>query len=108
MTIMESEEPQLQLYDIVNLQYGSLTCTVRCVAGTVRLGETVDLRPATQPDRPLNEGLTVSDIKYAGDIPMTFVDLGRTAEVKVTGKLDVAAIRAFGDVTAADLRLVVR
>jgi hypothetical protein len=105
-------EPQLQLIEIRELTPGSLSCTVRCVAGTVRLGETVELRPAA--DRPVAEGLTITAIEYAGGVPMDFVDLGRTALITVTGPIDEAALRAVvaGDapeqVIPADLRLVVR
>ncbi len=108
-----AEEPQLQLAEIVQLTFRSLSCTVRCVAGTVRLGDTVDLIPASA-DPPIAKGLTVSSIEYGGNIAMDFIDLGRTALVTVTGRIDVAALRArvvdnaSEHVAQADLRLVVR
>jgi hypothetical protein len=106
------DEPQLQLFEIKELSPTSLRCTVRCVAGTVRLGATVELRPAA--GRPVAAGLTVSAIEYAGGVAMEFVDLGRTALVTVTGPIDEVALRAVaaGDapeqVVPVDLRLVVR
>lgn len=106
------DQPQLQLAEIVELRHRSLRCTVRCVAGTVRLGDTVELRPAA--GRPVAEGLTVSAIELAGRVSTDFVDLGRTALVTVTGSIDGAALRAllpgfaFQQVVPADLRLIVR
>ncbi|TDB81573.1 hypothetical protein [Micromonospora sp. KC721] len=108
-----ADQPQLQLNEIVELTSGSLTATVRCVAGTVRRGEAADLVPAAA-DRPVAENLTISAIEYAGGIPMDFVDLGRTALVTVTGSIDEAALRAVvagnapEQVVRADLRLIVR
>ncbi|MFC6019947.1 hypothetical protein ACFP2T_27580 [Plantactinospora solaniradicis] len=106
-----ADVPQLQLFEIVELTPGSLSGTVRCVAGTVRLGDRVELLPAA--GRPVAEGLTISAIEYAGGIPMEFVDLGRTALVTVTGLIDEAALRAMvagnapDQVVPADLRLIV-
>ncbi|WP_250038379.1 hypothetical protein [Paractinoplanes maris] len=106
------EAPQLQLAEIVQVTYGSLTCMVRCVAGTVRLGETVELRSATI-DLSIAAGLTVAVIEYYDGIFMDFVDLGRTALVTVTGPIDVSALRALAPkkspehLREADLRLVV-
>lgn len=105
------DEPQLQLFEIVELASASLRCTVRCVAGEVRLGATVELRSAAGP---VAEGLTVSAIAFAGGIAMDFVDLGHTALVTVTGRIDGPTLRAVAPgndpdhVVAADLRLVVR
>ncbi|MEU8657324.1 hypothetical protein [Actinoplanes philippinensis] len=106
------DQPQLQLFEIKELSPTSLRCTVRCVAGTVRLGATVELRPVA--GRPVAGNLTVTAIEYAGGVVMEFVDLGRTALVTVTGPIDEVALRtvAAGDgpeqVAAVDLRLVVR
>ena len=106
------DEPELQLYEIVELTSASLRCTVRCVAGEVRVGATVELRSAA--GRPVAERLTVSAIEFAGGISMDFVDQGHTALVTVTGPIDGPALRAVAPgndpdhVVAADLRLVVR
>lgn len=106
------DEPQLQLFEIVELTSASLRCTVRCVAGEVRLGATVELRPAT--GSPVAEGLTISAIEFGGGISMDFVDLGHTALVTVTGPIDEPALCAVAPgnnpehVVPADLRLVVR
>ncbi|MCA2216556.1 hypothetical protein [Jidongwangia harbinensis] len=107
------DDPQLQLFAIVGLTHRSLSGTVRGVAGTVRVGDTVELRLAAA-DRPVAEKLTVTTIEYAGGVPMDFVDPGRTALISVTGPIDVAALRAVmaghaaEQVDPADLRLVVR
>lgn len=106
------DEPQLRLIEIFALTSESLVCTVRCVAGTVRLGETLELRTAA--GQHIAEGLTISVIEYVGDVLMDFIDLGRTALVTVTGSIDEAALRAVvpGDapehVVPANVRLVVR
>lgn len=107
------ERPQLQLAEIVELTHRSLRCTVRCVAGTVFLGDAVELF-LSAAGRLVAEGLTVSAIELAGRVQMDLVDLGRTALVTVTGPIDVAALRAvlagpaFEQVVSADLRLIVR
>lgn len=107
------DRPQLRLTEIVELTHRSLRCTVRCVAGTVWLGDTVELL-LSAADRLVAEGLTVSAIELAGGVPMDFVDLGRTALVTATGPIDGAALRAvlagfaFEQVVPADLRLIVR
>lgn len=106
------DEPQLQLFEIVELTSASLRCTVRCVAGEVQLGATVELRPAT--GSPVAEGLTISAMEFGGGISIDFVDLGHTALVTVTGPIDEPALCAVAPgnnpehVVPADLRLVVR
>ncbi|SDZ47072.1 hypothetical protein SAMN05444365_12111 [Micromonospora pattaloongensis] len=46
------DRPQLRLHEIIRLTYSSLTATVRCVAGTVRLGDRVELAPAGAAPSP--------------------------------------------------------
>lgn len=103
-----ADEAQLQIHEFTHLSYGSLTCTVRCLAGVIRVGESVQLvSPAA--NEPIVEGLAVSGIWRHGDLP--FIDGGMTARVTVTGAIDVAAIRAAAagvppdEVWRLDLRL---
>lgn len=80
---------RLQISEFTHLSYGSLTCTVRCLAGVVRVGDRVRLASAAGP---VAGGLAVSQIWRHGDLP--FIDLGMTARVTVTAAaIDVAAIR---------------
>jgi hypothetical protein len=87
------DEAQLQIHEFTSLTPYALTCTVRCVAGTVHLGDTARL-VSRSVDRPIAAGLTISAIEYYGKIPMDFVDLGRTALVTATGTIDDRATRA--------------
>src|SRR5688572_10540689 len=106
-----ADEAELQIFDLIRVEFRSLTCTVRCLAGEMRVGDQVYL---VSPDayRPIVEALTVSGIELVAGIPATAVDLGRTALVTVTGTVDVAAVRAVasgvdpGEAWRLDLRLV--
>lgn len=90
---------KLQIHQFFELTPRSLSCTVRCLSGLVRLGDSVQLVSRAAGDRPLAEGLTISYIEFGGGgggIPMEFIDLGRSAFVTATatGTIDDAAIRA--------------
>lgn len=105
------DEAQLQIYELTHLSFGSLTCTVRCLAGVVRVGESVQLvSPAA--DGPIADGLAISGIWRHVDMP--FIDGGMTARITVTGAIDVAAIRAAAagvapaELYRLDWRLVAR
>lgn len=91
----------LQVHQITELTPGALSCTVRCLAGVVRVGDPVRL-VVRGADRPLADHLTISAIEFGGGIPMEFVDLGRTALVAATGTIDEAAVRAAVAGTAPD------
>ncbi|MFI7542270.1 hypothetical protein [Actinoplanes sp. NPDC049599] len=94
-----AEEAQLQIHEFTHLSYGSLTCTVRCLGGVIRVGAPVRLlSPAA--DEPIAAGLVISGIWRHGDL--SFIDLGMTARVTVTGAVDVAAIRAAAAGVPAD------
>jgi len=104
-----ADEAQLQIYELTHLTFGSLTCTVRCLAGVFRVGDSVRLvSPAT--DEPIVEGLAISNINRHVDL--SFIDGGMTASITVTGAIDVAAVRAAAagvppiQVVAAGLSLV--
>jgi hypothetical protein len=96
-----ADEAKLQIHQFFELTSRSLSCTVRCLSGVVRVGDSVRL-VSRAADRPLAEGLTISYIEFAGDIPMEFIDLGRTALVTATGAIDDAAVRAEVAGTAPD------
>lgn len=92
---------KLQIHQFFELTPRSLSCTVRCLSGLVRLGDSVQLVSRAAGDRPLAEGLTISYIEFGGGgggIPMEFIDLGRsafvTATATATATIDDAAIRA--------------
>ena len=100
----------MQINELVHLTYTSLTCTVRCLAGTIRVGDPVRLvSPAAE--LPVVEGLTISKIEVYANMPVEFIDLGLTARVTATGAIDVAAVRASaagaapGELVRLELRL---
>ncbi|GID28330.1 hypothetical protein [Paractinoplanes brasiliensis] len=94
-----ADEARLQISEFTHLSYGSLTCTVRCLAGVVRVGDRVRLRSAASGS--MAGGLTVSQIWRYGDVP--FIDLGMTARVTVTSApaIEVAAIKRAAEGTPA-------
>ena len=104
-----ADEAQLQIHEFTHLSFGSLTCTVRCLAGVFRVGEPVRL-VSLAADRPIVDGLTITGIWRYVDLP--FVDGGMTARITATGVIDVAAVRAAthgvsqDELWRLDLRLV--
>jgi hypothetical protein len=102
-----ADAAQLQIHQLFELSRRSLTCTVRCVSGLIRVGASMRLLLGAV-DRPLAESLTVSSIRLAGNQPIDFIDTGRTALVTVTGLIDDAAVRAAVAGTAPDELFVLR
>ncbi len=88
-----ADAARLQIHQIFELSPRTLTCTVRCLSGLVRVGDPLRLTLGAA-DRPLAEALTISHIELAGNMPFEFIDLGRTALVTVTGPIDDEAVRA--------------
>jgi hypothetical protein len=84
---------QLQINELLELTSGSLTCTVRCLAGPARIGDPV-LLTREAADTPIVAGLRISAIQLAANRPADSLDLGRTAIVTAAGPIDARAVRA--------------
>jgi hypothetical protein len=84
---------QLQVNELLELTSGSLTCTVRCLAGPARIGDPVILT-RDGADVPIVAGLRISAIQLAANRSVDSLDLGRTAIVTAAGPIDARAVRA--------------
>lgn len=87
-----SDGVQLLIHEFIDLSPRSITCTVRCVSGSVRVGQFIRLIQEAA-GVALGGRLTLAGIQLYVDVPLQELTEGLTAIVTADGPIDDRAVR---------------